>query len=123
MLKRGHEATSNEGSPMAKARPCLVARDPRSEEISSQSLVYLVNPENKNERKEVEIAAGISWRFASRSEKSDTLKRVDKRMLQWPLEAAGGRSNSKHTVMRENILTSIAQGNLCWVRQNQSFRT
>ena len=31
-------------------------------------------------------------------------------MLQWPLETAGGRSNSKHTAMRENIQTPIAQG-------------
>ena len=36
MTKRGQKTTSNEGSPMAKARPCLMARDPRSEEISSR---------------------------------------------------------------------------------------
>ena len=34
MSKRGQKTTSNQGSPMAKARPCLVARDPRSEEIN-----------------------------------------------------------------------------------------
>ena len=68
MSKRGQETTSNEGSPVAKARPRLVARDPKSEEISSQSLRYLVNPVNADERKEVEIAPGISWRSASRSE-------------------------------------------------------
>ena len=28
MPKRGQKMTSNEGSTMAKARPCLVARDP-----------------------------------------------------------------------------------------------
>ena len=56
----------NEGSPMAKAKPCMVARDPRSEEICSQSLRYLVNPVNTDERKEVEIPAGNSGRFASR---------------------------------------------------------
>ena len=44
MSKRGQDATSNEGSPMAKTRPCLVARDSRSEEISSRSLRSLVNP-------------------------------------------------------------------------------
>ena len=33
MSKRGEKATSNEGPPMAKARPCLVGRDPRSEEM------------------------------------------------------------------------------------------
>ena len=46
LSKRGQEATSNEGSPMAKAKPCLVARDPRSEENSSQNLGYPVNPGN-----------------------------------------------------------------------------
>ena len=46
MSKRGQEATSNEGSPMAKAKPCLVARDLRSEENSSQNLGYPVNPVN-----------------------------------------------------------------------------
>ena len=53
---------------MAKARPCLVARDPRSEEISSRSLGSLVNSESTEERKEVEIAAENSMRSASRSE-------------------------------------------------------
>ena len=41
---------------------------PRSEEISSQSLGSLVNPVKTDERKELEIAAGNSWRSASRSE-------------------------------------------------------
>ena len=67
MSNRGQEMTSNEGSPMAKSRPCLVACDPRSEEISSKNLGYLVNLGNTDERKE-EQAAGNSWRFASRSE-------------------------------------------------------
>ena len=71
MSKRGQEATSNEGSPMAKPRPAipakarpinLVMRSPRSEKDSSQSLEYLVNPANADERKEVEIAPGNSWR-------------------------------------------------------------
>ena len=62
------KATSNEGSPMAKARPCLVARDQRSEDISSQSLGSLVNPVNTDEREEAEIAAGNSMRSALRSE-------------------------------------------------------
>ena len=48
-------------------------------------------------------------------QKAEILKRVDKRMLQWPLEIDGVRSKSKNKVMRENILTSIAQGSLCWV--------
>ena len=46
MSKRGQEATSNEGSPLAKAKPCLVARDLRSEGNSSPNLEYPVNPVN-----------------------------------------------------------------------------
>ena len=38
MSKRGQKMTSNEGSPMTKAKPCLVLREQRSEEISSRSL-------------------------------------------------------------------------------------
>ena len=77
MSKRGEETTSSEDSPMAKPRPAipakarplnLVARSPRSEEDSSQSLGYLVNPGNAGERREVEVAPGNSWRSASRSE-------------------------------------------------------
>ena len=49
--KRGQKTTSNEGFSMAKARPCLVARDSRSEKISSQSLGSLVNPVNTEENK------------------------------------------------------------------------
>ena len=64
MSKRGQEATSNEGSPMVKARPCLVARDSRSEVISSGSLGSLVNLGECDERKEVEIPSGK--KFASR---------------------------------------------------------
>ena len=44
------------------------AGDSRSEEISSRSLRSRVNPGNTDERKEAEVAAGNSWRFASRSE-------------------------------------------------------
>ena len=39
-----------------------MARDPESEEISSQSLGSLVNPVNTDGRKEVETAAGNSMR-------------------------------------------------------------
>ena len=44
MSERGQKTTSNEGSPTAKAKPCLVSRDARNEEISSRSLGSLVNP-------------------------------------------------------------------------------
>ena len=68
LSKRGQKTTSNEGSPMAKARPCLVARDLGSEEISSPSLGSLVHPVNTDERKEVEIASRKLVRASSRSE-------------------------------------------------------
>ena len=51
MLKRGQKTTSNEGSPTAKAKPYLVLPELRSEEISSRSFVYLVNPEYADEEK------------------------------------------------------------------------
>ena len=77
LSKRGQEATSNEGSPMAKPRPAfpaqarpmnLVMRSARSEEDSSKSLGYLVNPWNTDERKEVEVAAENIWGSATISE-------------------------------------------------------
>ena len=76
MSKRGQEATSSEGSPMAKpelvvpakARPLnLVARNPWSEKNSSQNL-YLVNPGNADERKGEEIASGNSLQAVSKPE-------------------------------------------------------
>ena len=60
MSTRGQDATSGEGSPMAKpkllvpakARPLnLVSRSPWSGRNSSHNLGYLVNPENADERK------------------------------------------------------------------------
>ena len=62
--KRGQEATSSEASPMAKPKPKvpakarplkLVSRSPWSEKNFSQNLAFLVNPENADERKGVEI--------------------------------------------------------------------
>ena len=53
MSKRGQKTASNEGSPTAKAKPCLVLREQRCEEISSRSLGSLVNLGNADERKEV----------------------------------------------------------------------
>ena len=66
--KEVKKTPSNDGSPMAKARPCLVAGDLRSEEIFSQSLESLVNPGNTDEQKKVEMASGKSMRSASKSE-------------------------------------------------------
>ena len=72
MSKRGQKTTSNEGSPTAKAKPCLVLRkrEQRSEETSSRSLGSWVNPEYADESNPAQI------------QKSDILKRVDKRMFQ-----------------------------------------
>ena len=77
MSKRGQEATSGEGSPMAKPKPMvpakarplkLASRSPWSEKNSSLNLGYLVNPRNAVERKGVEIASGNSLQTASKSE-------------------------------------------------------
>ena len=53
MSKKGQKTTSNEGSPTAKAKPCLVLREQRGEEITTRSLGSLVNPGFADERKEV----------------------------------------------------------------------
>ena len=80
MSKRGQEATSGEGSPMAepkpmvpaKARPLnLVSRSPWSEKKYSRNLGSLINPWNADERKGVQIATGKPLQTAS---KSDILK-------------------------------------------------
>ena len=68
MTKRSQKTTSNEGSPTAKATPCLVLGEQKNEDTSSRSLGSLFNPENTDERTEVKIAAGNSWRSVSRSE-------------------------------------------------------
>ena len=69
MSKICQEATSNEGSPMAKQKPTipanarpinLVKRSLRSEEDSSQNLEYTVNLGHADEQKEVDIASGNS---------------------------------------------------------------
>ena len=123
MSNRSQEATSNEDSLVTKARPCLVARDPKSEEISSHNLVYLVYTENSDERKEVEIAAGNSWRihFKIRSRVLSSESTGEFSSGCWK-QLAGG-ATSENIPWWESILTPIEQGNLCWVRQNQSFRT
>ena len=108
----------------AKARPVnLVMRNPKSEEDSSQSLGYLVNRVNAYEQKVVEIAAGNSWRSASRSEVG--CSQVSRQGIA-PLATGNSwqRSSSKDNVMRKHFLTTIAQGSLCRVRiQNQSIKT
>ena len=53
-------------------------------------------------------------------QKSDILKRVDKRMSQQQLETACGKINSKHTVMRESIRTPMAHRDLCFLRQKRN---
>ena len=104
MSKRDQDATSNEGSPTAKARPCLVLRVTRGvtkslHEVCDLWLIQGIPMKEKKWKLPLE-AFGDSLQ----DQKSGTLKRVDKRLLRWPLETAGGRSNFKHTVM---------QGDLC----------
>ena len=118
MSKRGLQTISNAGSPMAKARPCLVAWPEEWGHlftkfgISGQSGEYRWKKRSRNSRwKQLAIRFKIRNRVLS-SEST----------FQWPLETAGGRINSKHTVMRENILTPIAQGDLRKLRQHQNFR-
>ena len=71
MSKRGQKTTSNEGSLTVKAKPCPVARDAKSEEISSRSLGSLVNPGDADESKGVASGAARlkfkNWVFSSKS--------------------------------------------------------
>ena len=131
MSKIGQEVPSSEGSPMgkpkaiipAKARPLnLVARSPWSEKNSSQNLEYLVNPENADERKGVEIDSGNSWRSASRSEVGySQASRQENGPMALGSSVLCMEHLQKNNVMREHILTPLAQGNLCRVRlQDQS---
>ena len=80
---------------MAKTRPLsLVARDPRSEENSSQR--FGVSGQSvecrwkKRSGKPLETVGD-----PLQDQKSDILKWVDKKLLQWPLETVRERSNSK----------------------------
>ena len=84
MSKRGQKTTSNESSPTAKAKPCLVLREQRGEEISSRCLGYLVNPWNADERKDVvqaskqlvqpELNSEVGYSQASRQENDQYMK-------------------------------------------------
>ena len=103
--KSGQKTTSNEGSPTAKAKPCLVLREQRSEEISSRSLGSLVNPENADERNEVVQA-------------SRQLVQSDKKMFRKHPGNWRRRIKTKQKVMRGNIPTPQAQGNLVRHHQN-----
>ena len=73
MSKRGQKTTSNDCSPTAKAKPCLVLREQRSEAISSRSLGSLVNTVNADERKEV-VQASRQLVLPDSIQKSDILK-------------------------------------------------
>ena len=86
---------------MATARPCLVAHDLRSEEISSQSLGSLVNPMNTDERKEVEISSWEQHAILFKSRSRIFSSESTRYMFQQQLETPSGRINWKHTVMSE----------------------
>ena len=119
LSKRGHNTTSNEGFPKAKAKPCLVLREreQRSEEISSQSLGSRVNPGSPDERNEV-VRATRQLVLPTQIQKSAILKRLDERILFKPAGNWGWRTKTKQKVMSENILTPRAQGNLQLHHQN-----
>ena len=119
MSKRGQKTTSNEGSPMAKARPCLVARDRRSEEPSSRSLGSLVNPVNANERKEVEIVSGNSVRSASGSETGySQASRPDK----VPIAAGNSMREDQHQKHSEERKPSNCNGRRRLVASTPDWR-
>ena len=64
MSKRGQDTNSEEGSPVAKARPTnLVMHSQCNEEVSSQSSGSPVIPVNDDERKRVGLDSG-NWRHS-----------------------------------------------------------
>ena len=83
MSKRGQEATSNDGSPTAKARPVnLVMHSQYKEETSSSSLGSRVNPENDDERKRMSQAPG-NWEHGnSKSEVENSQVSRQEKILQ-----------------------------------------
>ena len=83
MSKQGQNATSNDGSPIAKARPVnLVMRSQYKEETSSSSLGSRVNPENDDERKRVGQAPG-NWMLGdSKSEVENSQVSRQEKVLQ-----------------------------------------
>ena len=123
MLKGGEEATSSEGSPVAKPKPTvpakarqinLVSRRPWSEKNSSQNLVNLVNPGNFDEQKEVEIVTGKPVQTASKSEVGySQVSRQENAPI-----AEGNlcmQQLQKERDKIENLTTPLVQGNLCKV--------
>ena len=73
MSKRSQKTTSNEGSPTAKVKPCLVLHGKRSEEIASRSLGSVVNPGHADERKKSNEHPG-NWCYPTQIQKSHILK-------------------------------------------------
>ena len=82
MSKRSQNTSSNEGSPSAKAKPCLVSRERerRSEEISSQSLGSRADPEYADGRHEV-VRATRQLVFTDSNSQNRTLSSESTRAL------------------------------------------
>ena len=78
MSKRGQKTTSNEGSPMVKAKPCLVLREQRVRKSLYEVWDLWLIPKNADERKEVVQATRQLVCNPTQIQKSDILKRVDK---------------------------------------------
>ena len=83
MSKRGKEATSNDGSPTAKAKPVnLVMRSQYKGETSSSSLGSRVNLENDDERKRIGQAPGNWEQGNSKSEVENSQVSRQEKILQ-----------------------------------------
>ena len=104
--KSRQKTTSTEGSPTAKAKPCLALREQRSEEISSRSLGSLVNPENADERKRSRTSFQATGAI-----RQENVPQASRKLVQED-------QNQTEHVMRGNIPTPQAQGNLVRHHQN-----
>ena len=92
MSNTGQKTTSNGGSPMAKARPCLVARDPRSEDISSQSSGPLVRWKRRS-RNSIQETGAIRLKIRSRIFSSESTREFS--TSSWKQHAGGSTPNTQ----------------------------
>ena len=120
MSKRGQKTTSNESSPTAKAKSCLVLREQRDEEISSRCLGFLVNPCDADDRKEVVQASKQLVQPESNSEVGYSQTTRQENVPQASRKLVRGSKN-KQNVMKENTLTPQAQGNLLRHHHNMEY--
>ena len=106
MSKRGQETNSEEGSPMAKARPTnLVMHSQCKEEVSSQSSESLVNPGEWRRKKKSWLSLRKLVDNPTQTSKLDIPKWIDKRRLHQPTGNLGRKTKPEQKVMKTSSST------------------